>query len=59
MHIGWTELLVIIILAIVLLGSGKFPKIMKNIADGIKSFKKEMKQPEKKVKTKKIILQIT
>ena len=56
---GWTEIIIIAILVLVLFGSAKIPGMAKNIANGIKTFKKEMKEeetkpvPKKKVATKK------
>lgn len=45
MHLGWTEILLIVVLVILLFGHNKFPGMMKNLADGFKVFKKEMKEP--------------
>lgn len=42
-NLGWTEILVIVVLVMILFGSAKIPSIMKNLADGINVFKKEMK----------------
>ncbi len=39
---GWAEILVIVVLVIVLFGSGKIPGMMKNLADGLNIFKKEI-----------------
>ncbi len=50
MRLGWTEILLIIILVLILFGHNKIPTMMKNLANGINIFKKEMKntkQPEK------------
>lgn len=44
MHIGSSELLLIILLVLVLFGANRFPRIMENFANGIKSFKKTMKK---------------
>ena len=40
---GWAEILLIVVLVMILFGSAKIPSIMKNLADGINVFKKEMK----------------
>jgi sec-independent protein translocase protein TatA len=55
MHFGWPEILLIIILVLVLFGHNKFPGMMKNLADGLKVFKSEMKdeKPTKKQATSK------
>lgn len=42
-NLGWTEILVIVVLVMILFGSAKIPSIMKNLADGINVFKKEIK----------------
>ena len=36
----FNEILIVLIVILILFGSGKFPKIMANLAEGIKSFKK-------------------
>ena len=41
---GWAEILLIVVLVMILFGSAKIPSIMKNLADGINVFKKEMKK---------------
>jgi sec-independent protein translocase protein TatA len=46
---GIWEILLIVILVLILFGSAKIPAMAKNIASGIKTFKKEIKQePAKK-----------
>lgn len=40
---GVWEILVIVLLVVVLFGHAKIPGMMKNLADGVKVFKKEMK----------------
>ncbi|MBR4892206.1 MAG: twin-arginine translocase TatA/TatE family subunit [Alphaproteobacteria bacterium] len=53
---GWAEILVIVVLVVILFGSNKIPGMMKNLADGLNVFKKEIKevnQPAKKATTKK------
>jgi len=44
---GWAEILVIVVLVVILFGHNKIPGMMKNLADGLKIFKKEMKTEEK------------
>lgn len=41
--LGWAEILVIVVLVVILFGSAKIPGMMKNLADGINVFKKEIK----------------
>ena len=53
---GWAEILVIVVLVVILFGSNKIPGMMKNLADGLNVFKKEIKevkQPAKKAIAKK------
>ncbi len=54
MRLGWAEILVIILLVLVLFGHNKIPGMMKNLADGINIFKRELKS-EKKTKNEKNI----
>ncbi len=54
---GWAEILVIVVLVVILFGSNKIPGMMKNLADGLNIFKKEIKdvkQPAKKTAVKKV-----
>lgn len=41
---GWAEILVIVVLVLILFGHNKIPGMMKNLADGINIFKKELKE---------------
>lgn len=45
---GWAEILVIVILLLILFGHAKIPGMMKNLADGLNIFKREMKSDNKK-----------
>ncbi len=52
--LGWMEILVIVLLLVILFGHAKIPTMMRNLAGGIKTFKKEMKDDDtKKVEPKK------
>jgi len=54
MRFGIWEILLIVVLVIILFGSAKIPTMMKNLASGVKVFKKEIKSNEsKKVATRK------
>ena len=54
MRWGFWEIILIVILVVILFGSAKIPGMMKNIADGVKVFKKEIKEkPVAKKTTKK------
>ena len=44
-NIGWTGIIIIAILIVILFGNGKISSIMGDLAKGIKSFKKGMKDP--------------
>lgn len=64
---GWAEILVIVVLVLILFGHNKIPGMMKNLANGINIFKKELKNTtnkqikeddkkiEKSDKTKKVV----
>ena len=47
-RLGWMEILVIVLLLVILFGHAKIPTMMKNLAGGIKTFKKEMKDDDTK-----------
>ena len=52
---GFWEIILIVLLVLILFGSAKIPAMARNIANGIKTFKKEVKeeQPKKTVSSKK------
>ena len=53
-RLNWGEILIIVVLLLVLFGSAKIPAMMKNLAHGVKTFKKEMKDDDtKKAEPKK------
>lgn len=54
MRLGWMEILLIVILVIVLFGHNKIPGMMKNLADGLNIFKKEIKAQPKKSESKSV-----
>ena len=41
-NIGWTGIIIIAVLVVILFGKGKISRIMGDLAKGIKSFKKGM-----------------
>ena len=53
MHLGVWEILVIVLLIVILFGSARIPAMAKNVANGVKVFKKEMKTEEKPVASAK------
>lgn len=44
--IGWTEILIIVLIVIVLFGSKKIPELMKSLGSGMKEFKKAINPDE-------------
>ena len=48
MSLGIWQLLIILLIVLVLFGVGRISKIMADFAKGIKSFRKEMSEDEKK-----------
>jgi len=46
--IGMPELILILIICLLIFGAAKLPEIARNLAKGIKEFKKGMKDDEKK-----------
>jgi len=50
MRFGIWEIILIALLVVVLFGSAKIPSMLKNLATGIKEFKKEIKPESTKVK---------
>jgi len=47
MRLGWMEILLIVVLILLLFGANKFPSMMRNLAEGLKIFKKEVRdEPE-------------
>ncbi|MBO4683050.1 MAG: twin-arginine translocase TatA/TatE family subunit [Alphaproteobacteria bacterium] len=52
-RLGWMEILVIVVLLLILFGHSKIPTMMKNLANGINVFKKEMKTGDKNAPKKK------
>jgi len=50
---GIWEIVLIVVLILILFGSAKIPAMMKNVATGIKTFKKEIKEEPAKPMAKK------
>ncbi len=53
MRFGIWEIVLILILVLLLFGAAKFPAMMKNLASGVKEFKKEIKDDSVKKGDKK------
>lgn len=43
---GWLQILIVIALVVLLFGAGRLPRVMEDIAKGIKSFKKGMSEDD-------------
>ena len=56
---GWAEILVIVILVVILFGHNKVPNMMKNLADGLNIFKKELKNGSGKSEQKTTVKKAT
>lgn len=54
-RLGWAEILIIVVLVAILFGHNKIPTMMKNLANGLNVFKKELKADKKDSAEKKRI----
>lgn len=52
---GWAEILVIVVLVVILFGHNKVPGMMKNLADGLNVFKKELKDGAHRAEEKVVV----
>ena len=43
-RLGWAEILIIVVLLVILFGSHKIPGMLKNVANGVNVFKRELKK---------------
>ena len=48
MRIGWTEIIVIALIVLLLFGGKKIPEVMKGLGKGVRSFKDGMEGKEEK-----------
>lgn len=55
MRLGWMEIALIVLLVVILFGHNKFPGMMKNLAEGLNIFKKEVKKPAKMPEKKSVV----
>lgn len=53
-RLGWAEILVIVVLVVILFGHNKIPGMMRNLADGLNIFKKELKKTAPKTQEKSV-----
>lgn len=54
MSIGIWQVVLILVIVLILFGAGKLPKVMGDVAAGVKNFKKGMKEDEDEQPTKSI-----
>ena len=54
--LGWQELLIVFSLVLVIFGAGKLPAVGRNLGEGIKNFKKGIKDEEKQEDKAKLTL---
>ena len=47
MGISFSHLLIVMVIVLILFGAGKLPKVMSDLAKGIKSFKEGLKDSDK------------
>ena len=45
--LGFPEIIILLVVALLIFGAGKLPEIMGSVGKGIKDFKKAMKEPGK------------
>ncbi|MBI1870309.1 MAG: twin-arginine translocase TatA/TatE family subunit [Chlamydiae bacterium] len=50
-RIGWTEILIVLTILLILFGPKRIPELAKSIGQGIRLFKKGLKDVEKDVKS--------
>ena len=48
MSLGWPEILLIALVVFLLFGAGKLPRLMGDVAEGVRAFKKGMKDEDTK-----------
>lgn len=48
MSLGWPEILLICAVIFLLFGAGKLPRLMGDVAEGVKAFKRGMKEDDDK-----------
>lgn len=52
-NIGFSELLLILVIVFVLFGAGKLPQVMKDLGKGVRGLKDGLKSEEKDLEEKK------
>lgn len=48
MNIGWSELLLIAVVALLLFGPSRLPQLAKSLGEALRTFKKELKSDDSK-----------
>jgi len=43
---GWSELVVILLIVLIIFGAGKLPEVGSSLGKGIKNFRKSLKEPD-------------
>ena len=46
MHLGWQEIILILLIVLLLFGAKKIPELAKSLGKGVKEFKKGLKEIE-------------
>ncbi|HUJ09625.1 MAG TPA: twin-arginine translocase TatA/TatE family subunit [Verrucomicrobiae bacterium] len=44
MEIGWTQILLVLLIVLILFGAKRIPEVMKSMGQGVKEFKKAAKE---------------
>ena len=52
-NIGFTELIIVLVIVLVLFGASRIPQIMAGFGEGIRNFKKSMREESEKPEEKK------
>lgn len=48
-NLKWTEILIIVVVALLLFGSAKIPKLMRNLGKGVHSFKQGLEDAKEEI----------
>lgn len=54
MSLGFSELLLILVIVFVIFGAGKLPQVMKDLGKGVRGLKKGLEEEEKSEKSKNL-----
>ncbi|HAU29360.1 MAG TPA: twin-arginine translocase TatA/TatE family subunit [Rhodospirillaceae bacterium] len=53
MGLGFSELMIVLVIVLILFGAGKLPKVMSEMGRGVKGFREGMKEGDAPVKAEK------